>query len=78
MPMLHKSPEMQRIFVEPPLIAYHRDRNLTDILVHGKHNRIFKTREDSDHCPDEKCTYDMRDHDLWGRSDEITDKTSGS
>ena len=56
MPLLHKSPDMQRIFVEPPLIAYRRDRNLNDILVHGKHNRIFKTREDSDHCPDEKCT----------------------
>ena len=56
MPLLHKSPEMQRIFLEPPLIAYRRDRNLNDILVHGKHNRIFKTREDSGRCPNENCT----------------------
>ena len=44
MPLLHKSPDMQQIFNEPPLIAYRRDRNLNDILVHGKHNRIFKSR----------------------------------
>ena len=48
---------MQQIFNEPPLIAYRRDRNLNDILVHGKHNRIFKSRgEESDSCPDKKCT----------------------
>ena len=44
MPLLHKSPDMQQIFNEPPLIAYRRDRNLNDIIVHGKHNRIFKSR----------------------------------
>ena len=55
MPLLHKSPDMQQIFSEPPIIAYRRDRNLNDILVHGKHNRIFKTRgEESDSYPDKK------------------------
>ena len=56
MPLLHKSPEMQQIFQEPPLIAYRRDRNLNDILVHGKHNKIFKAKNgESDSCPDKNC-----------------------
>ncbi|CAG2190285.1 unnamed protein product [Mytilus edulis] len=33
---------MKEIFPEPPLIAYRRDRNLADIIVHGKLNKITK------------------------------------
>ena len=56
MPLLHKSPEMQQIFQEPPFIAYCTDRNLNDILVHGKHNKIFKAKNgESDSCLDKDC-----------------------
>ena len=63
MPLLHKSPDMQQIFNEPPLTAYRRDRNLNDILVHGKQNRIFKTRGE-----------DISDYGPWRRSDKIMEK----
>ena len=42
LPLLHKSSEMQGIFDKPPLVVFKRDRNLTDILVHGKPNKIKK------------------------------------
>ena len=38
---------MKTIFKAPPIVAFRRDRNLGDILVHGKHNKIFKTREEN-------------------------------
>ena len=41
MKLLHKSKEMKKIFPNPPLIAYKRDKNLKDILVHHKHNKQF-------------------------------------
>ena len=55
---------MQRIFEEPPLVAFRRDRNLNDILVHGKHNRIFKNTSE-ERCSKHECaicpiiTYDV-------------------
>jgi Na+-translocating ferredoxin:NAD+ oxidoreductase RnfC subunit len=36
---------MTEIFKEPPIVAYRRDRNLGDLLVHGKLNRIVNGRE---------------------------------
>ena len=45
--LLHKSDRMKTIFKAPPIVAFRRDRNLGDILVHGKHNKIFKTREEN-------------------------------
>ena len=36
---------MKTIFKAPPIVAFRRDRNLGDILVHGKHNKVFRTRE---------------------------------
>lgn len=41
MPVLHESDRMSQIFERPPLVAYRRDRNLCDTLVHGKTNRIL-------------------------------------
>ena len=56
LPLLHKSIEMQEIFDKHPLVAFKRDRNLTDILIHGKHNNIFKNKDGmSSRCPTDKC-----------------------
>ena len=47
---------MQEIFDKPPLVAFKRDRNLTDILKHGKHNKIFKNKDGMlSRCPTDKC-----------------------
>ena len=32
---------MKDAYPEPPLVAYRRDANLEDILVHKKHNKMF-------------------------------------
>ncbi|KAH3692484.1 hypothetical protein DPMN_194325 [Dreissena polymorpha] len=32
---------MTEVFSEPPLVAFRRDCNLLDILVHKKHNKMF-------------------------------------
>jgi hypothetical protein len=50
---LHKSDRMRRIFGEPPLVAYRRDRNLCDILVHGKLNRVMNEKRNDGSCKDE-------------------------
>ena len=56
LPLLHKSEEMQQIFDKPPLVAFKRDRNLTDILIHGKHNKIFKNKDEMLYrCPTDNC-----------------------
>ena len=44
MDILKKSDRMRRVFADPPLVAYRRDRNLRDILVHGKLNRIMREK----------------------------------
>jgi len=41
LPTLHRSDEMKQVFPEVPLVAFRRDSNLQDILVHKKHNRQF-------------------------------------
>ena len=35
LPLLHNSPQMKRIFPEPPLVAFRRPSNLRDLLVHA-------------------------------------------
>lgn len=41
MPKLHTSDRMKDIFPIQPILAYKRDNNLQDILVHKKHNKMF-------------------------------------
>ena len=55
MPLLHNSERMQHILEEPPLVVFRRDRNLSDILVHGKHNKIFKNRDEDHGCSKQKA-----------------------
>ena len=38
--MLHTSDEMKQIFTEAPILAFKKDKNLQDILVHKKHNNL--------------------------------------
>ena len=39
--MLHTSDRMKQIFTEAPIVAFKRNKNLQDILVHKKHNNLF-------------------------------------
>lgn len=55
--ILHNCNLMKEIFPEPPLVAYRRDRNLADIIVHGKLNKITKkcTNYSSNKTCKEEC-----------------------
>lgn len=57
MNILHNSEEMKTVFKDPPIVAYKRDQNLGDVLVHGKLNKVAKTTGDrkSDECKCEVC-----------------------
>ena len=41
MPTLHTSDRLKNVFPTQPILAYKRDNNLQDILVHKKHNKMF-------------------------------------
>ena len=45
MKTLYKSEINEEIFRHPPLVAFRRDRNIKDILVHKKHNNTFYKKE---------------------------------
>ena len=42
---LHKSERMREVFDKPPLLAFRRDKNLCDILVHRKTDKILGQKE---------------------------------
>jgi len=53
---LHTSDRMKEVFPEPPLVAFRRDCNLQDILVHKKHNRMFFRKPNmSGPCGAQRC-----------------------
>jgi len=53
---LHASDRMKDAFPEPPLVAYRRDANLEDILVHKKHNKMFfRNPNRSGPCGAQRC-----------------------
>ena len=39
--LLHRSECMEKVFEKNPLLAYRRDTNIGDILVHGKTNKAL-------------------------------------
>ena len=41
MGILHQSEKMKKIFNQTPIVSFKRDKNIMDILVHKKHNRMF-------------------------------------
>ena len=46
MTILHRSEKMKTIFPEPSIIAFKRQSNLADMLVHNKTNRDLRQEED--------------------------------
>ena len=42
MDVLYRSGKMREVFQEPPIVAFRRDRNLCDTLVHSKTNKVFQ------------------------------------
>ena len=56
MPILHNSERMKEIFPAPPLVAFRRDKNIKDILVHKKHNNmVYRSPNKSGPCEKKKC-----------------------
>ncbi|XP_045178135.2 uncharacterized protein LOC123538232 [Mercenaria mercenaria] len=48
---LHKSERMKHIFSDTPIVAYRRDTNISDLLVHGKTNKVMKQYQTGDLKP---------------------------
>ena len=46
MTILHRSERMKTIFPEPSILAFKRQRNLADMLVHNKTNRALRQEEE--------------------------------
>jgi hypothetical protein len=44
MKILHRSKELKEIFPTPPSVAYSRDKNLHEIIIHKKNTIICFTR----------------------------------
>jgi len=62
LPTLYASDRMKDAFPEPPLVAYRRDANLEDILVHKKHNKMFFRKQNrSGPCSVELCNLPVHD-----------------
>ena len=57
---LHQSERMREVFKEPPLLAYRRDRNLCDVLVHRKTDRILGGKDEQ--CACDICKSVIKDH----------------
>ena len=57
---LHQSERMREVFKEPPLLAYRRDRNLCDVLVHRKTDRILGRKDEQ--CACDICKSVIKDH----------------
>jgi len=53
MNILYRSEKMKEVFPSPPIIAYRRDRNICDSLVHGKTNNALK--QSSNPCKCKVC-----------------------
>ena len=47
---LHKSERMREVFGKPPLLAFRRDKNLCDVLVHRKTDTILGQKEENCAC----------------------------
>ncbi|XP_053403160.1 uncharacterized protein LOC128558275 [Mercenaria mercenaria] len=48
---LHKSERMKHIFSDTPIVAYRRNTNISDLLVHGKTNKVMKQYQTGDLKP---------------------------
>jgi hypothetical protein len=53
--ILHRSERLKKAFPKPPIVAFKRDTNLEDILVHVKHKNIFSQAQNGTTKCDKKC-----------------------
>lgn len=53
LPVLYTSERMNKVFSEPPLVAYRRDANLADALVHSKTSK--SVNKDDSNCGATSC-----------------------
>jgi hypothetical protein len=54
--LLNKSEQMRNVFKQSPIVAFRRDKNIEDILVHKKHNNLFfKKGNVCEPCGAKKC-----------------------
>jgi hypothetical protein len=45
MKILNQSYKMKKVFNQPPIVSFRRDKNIKDILVHRKHNLQFYNKQ---------------------------------
>ena len=65
LPVLHRSERMAKAFQTPPIVAYRRDKNLADTLVHGKTNRALKQTDNACSC---KVCCALHTEEIWNSS----------
>ena len=63
---LHKSERMREVFDKPPLLAFRRDKNLCDVLVHREDRQNFRTLKE-ENCACDVCESIIKDtiSDTW-------------
>ena len=68
LPVLHRPERMAKAFQTPPIIAYRRDKNLADTLVHGKTNRALKHSDNACSC---KVYHALHMEEIWSSSRDV-------
>ena len=53
--MQYRSNRMKEVFEELPILAYRRDNNLCDTLVHGKTAKLIRSDSEEIHCSCRVC-----------------------
>ena len=73
LPVLHRSVRMTEVFQKPPIVAYRWGKNLADILVHGKTNKVFKQKDSTCSC---RVSNAMYREEIWSSTRDTKYKTS--
>ena len=73
LPVLHRSDRMTEVFQKPPIVAYRRDKNLADTLVHGKTNKALKQKDSTCSC---KICNAMHREEIWSSTRDAKYKTA--
>jgi hypothetical protein len=53
--ILNQSDNMKKVFNQPPIVSFRRDKNIKDILVHRKHNLQFYNKHNGCKRCGKKC-----------------------
>ena len=73
LPLLHRSQRLAEIFPKPAIVAFKRDTNLGDLLVHKKYRRIFKNNDIEYKKGSSSCGSDCRICPYMLKCDKIQD-----